>query len=283
MVAPAAFVLRRPVVVHVRGEMRMRRWHQLVLAAARANVHVSQTLAATHLGRCDARWAGRIARRGHVVYNGIDIAAVRAHERTADRSGLRRHLGVHAGDVVVLSVGALHPWKGQLELVREVLPRVVANAPATRFLLAGGASREHVDGTGDYSRALREAAHDAGDRVVLLGYRPDIYDLLVAADLSALASTSEGLARFLVESAAFGRPIVTFAGIGAEIVDDRTSGILVAPADYGAFADALTELVLDSGLRAEYGAAARRLASDRFDTAIVAPQMEQVFDTARAS
>jgi glycosyltransferase involved in cell wall biosynthesis len=283
MIAPAAFALRRPVVVHVRGEMRMRHWHQLVLALARANVHVSHSLAARHLARCHPKVARRIARRGHVVNNGIDLGAVRAHAAAADRTELRAKLGLRPEEVAILSVGAFHPGKGQLELVRDVLPQVAASAPAARLLLAGGLARETLDETHEYSRAVGEAAARAGGRVALLGYRLDVYDLLVASDIAALASSSEGLARFLIESAAFGRPAVAFDSVGGDVVDHRASGVLVPFGDYLAFADALVELALDRRLRTTLGEGARQRAVDRFDTRVVVPQMEVVFDTACSS
>jgi glycosyltransferase involved in cell wall biosynthesis len=88
-------------------------------------------------------------------------------------------------------------------------------------------------------------ALDVGDRVRLLGPVPHdaLPPLLAAADVMALASSSEGLANAWVEALASGTPIVIpEAGGAREVVDRREAGRIVARTP-DAFAAAIGDLL----------------------------------------
>jgi D-inositol-3-phosphate glycosyltransferase len=120
------------------------------------------------------------------------------------------------------------------------------------------------------------------ERVAIDGFRADIADLYVAADVVAQPSRSEGLGRAAIEAAAFGRPVVAFdlPGIDETVVDGET-GRLVAAGDHAGFADALVALCVDASLRRRLGEGGRRLARDRFDPAAAAARVEAVLLAAR--
>jgi len=62
-----------------------------------------------------------------------------------------------------------------------------------------------------------------------------------------------------------GAPVVATRHAGIpEAVEHGRTGLLVAPADPTALADALERLWANPELRAEFGAAARRVSADRF-------------------
>ena len=99
-------------------------------------------------------------------------------------------------------------------------------------------------------RARLQATIDrlgVGDRVRLLGSVPhrELPALIAAADVMALASSSEGLANAWVEALACGTPIVIpDAGGAREVVTTPAAGRIVAR-DAGAFAGAIRELLAD--------------------------------------
>ena len=281
--APALMALRLPVVTHVRNEMRMRPRHQLALALSGAHVTISNGVAAANLSRVSPVLRKRIARRGHVIYNGIDLSAVAAHEAAADRAAIRGRLGLAPDHVVALVTASLEERKGQLPLVEHVLPRALADAPSLRVLMAGGTKpRDGRPATDVYRRAVEAKiqASGIGDRVFMLGYRADIFDLLVAADLVVLTSLREGLGRAIIEASAFGRPSVAFAVPGVtETIDDGQTGRLIAPGDHSAFSQALVELAANPSQRRRFGDAARLLAAERFDVATNAASMEALIES----
>lgn len=173
----------------------------------------------------------------------------------ASRLGSRRRHGARRADPgTVLAVGRLERPKGFDLLVR-------AFAKATRrqrdweLVIAGeGTERE----------ALAALARSCGvaDRVRLPGKRPDIQRLYAAADVFALPSRFEGFPNALLEAMAAGLPSVAAdcpAG-PREIIRDEQDGLLVAPEDVDALAEALSRLIGDADLRARLGAAAVEVA-----------------------
>jgi glycosyltransferase involved in cell wall biosynthesis len=104
----------------------------------------------------------------------------------------------------------------------------------------------------------------------------DIAALWRDTAIAVLPSYREGLPKSLLEAAASGRPMIATDVPGCrEVVRHGVTGLLVPPRDPQALADALATLASDADLRQRYGAAARRLAEERFsDTAIAAAMVE---------
>lgn len=98
------------------------------------------------------------------------------------------------------------------------------------------------------------------------GRRQDMPEVFAAASLVCLPTYyGEGIPKVLIEAAAAGRAIVTSDWPGCrEIVTDGDNGVLVAPRDVDALADALARLLVDPTARAEMGARGRRRVQDRF-------------------
>jgi glycosyltransferase involved in cell wall biosynthesis len=87
----------------------------------------------------------------------------------------------------------------------------------------------------------------------------------------------EPLSRVLLEGLALGAPLAAMATGGtAEILEDGTSGLLVAEADAVALGEALRRLVLDAGLRRRLAEGAR-LRAERFAPERLVPRYEAVY------
>ena len=105
------------------------------------------------------------------------------------------------------------------------------------------------------------------DRVVeLLDPVDDIRPVLAATSVFVLPSYREGAPRSSLEAMAMARPVVTTDVPGCrQTVEDGVTGFLVPPFEPGALMRAMERYVLDPALIAQQGAAARRLAEERFD------------------
>jgi glycosyltransferase involved in cell wall biosynthesis len=103
---------------------------------------------------------------------------------------------------------------------------------------------------------------------VLAGFRADLPQLLSGVDVLAHPAAREGLGLALVEAASAGVPAVACAvgGIPDVVVHNET-GMLVARDDAAGFRAALAALLDSLSERQRLGAAARRHAERRFDTA----------------
>jgi len=96
-----------------------------------------------------------------------------------------------------------------------------------------------------YQRRLQAAVerHGLAGHVVFAGPRPqsELRQWFAAADVSVLATQTEGWPNVLLESLACGTPVVaTRVGGVPEIVRDGTDGLLVAYGDPPALREALT-------------------------------------------
>jgi len=95
--------------------------------------------------------------------------------------------------------------------------------------------------------------------------RKVIATLFQRADVFVLPSRLETWGDVLLEAMAFGLPCIGVAGgVMEEIIQDETTGSIVAPGDRTALAATLTRLLQDESLRACWGAAGRRRVAETF-------------------
>jgi glycosyltransferase involved in cell wall biosynthesis len=196
------------------------------------------------------------------VLNGRDPALFQPD--AAARAALRAELGVPEGACVIIGVSRLVRHKGWAELLQ-----AVAAAPAHCVLWVVG-ERLASDHGEDLEPQFQRAAAVLGPRLVRLGYRSDVAQLLAAADVFCLPSHFEGLPMSIIEAMLAGLPVIAtdIRGPREQVVDGRT-GLLVPPASVAPLAAALTRLGDDPALRAAMGAAGRARALDLFDEAKV--------------
>ena len=98
-----------------------------------------------------------------------------------------------------------------------------------------------------------------------------------SSDVFLYPSTTEGWGATCLEAQASGLPVVATASSGiTAVVEHGVGGLLVAPGDVEAMADAVEGLVIDSAARVAMGARARRHAA-RFDWAASGELMLQSY------
>lgn len=229
---PAAVALGRrygvPVSIKARGA-DIHHWGNAPATAAqvRSAGRDADGLLAVSQSMADDIAAAGIDRPVRVHRTGID----RSRFGTVDRTDAKARFGV-AGPLVV-SLGALIPRKGH----GIVLEAVAALPGVTLWIVGGGPDQAALAG--------RIAELGVGDRVRLCGALPhdSLPDLLAAADVMALASSSEGLANAWVEALASGTPIVIpDAGAAREVVTHPAAGRIVAR-DAAAFSQGITAVL----------------------------------------
>jgi glycosyltransferase involved in cell wall biosynthesis len=188
------------------------------------------------------------------VYHGIDLDAYRPRERAELR------------DVpVLLSVAQLKEKKG-LEVLLAACRILVDRGVAFSCRIAGdGPLRERL--------AARIAELDLGERVRLLGALPHdaVIERYAGADVFVLPSVvasdgdRDGIPNVILEAMAMELPVVSTAHSGIpEAVEDGVTGVLVAPGDAEALAEALARVLADPD-RGRLGIAGRRRIAERFD------------------
>lgn len=114
--------------------------------------------------------------------------------------------------------------------------------------------------------------------VTWLGHVRSISEVWSRAHIAVLPSRHEGIPKSLLEAAACGRPMVATDVPGCrDIVRHGETGLLVPVDDPSALAAAVDTLAKSSDLRARYGAAARRLAVERFSDDAIGRQTVELY------
>lgn len=180
-----------------------------------------------------------------------------------DVAELRARLAPEPDATVVTFVGRLVGEKGVRELL-VAFDAIAAARPHARLVIIGeqhSSERDHT--TGAWVRQFVTRSR-AGERIMLLGRRHDVPDLLRATDVFVLPSHREGMPVSLLEAMATGLACVTTDVRGCREAVDGGAGVLVPPRDPAALADVLATLADDPQLRAAIGAQARRRVVDRY-------------------
>jgi glycosyltransferase involved in cell wall biosynthesis len=172
-----------------------------------------------------------------------------------ERAAVRAELGLEPRHQAVAMAARLEARKGHAYLF-EAVRRLRHRHPELRVLVIG-------DGPLRGLLEAQAAALGIEGEVRFLGHRLDLPRVLAAADVSVLTSLWEGLPRVLVQSAAAGRPILTFDVEGAwEVVRDGQNGFIVPTRDVDAFTARLERLLGDRALARSLGRAGRRQVRD---------------------
>lgn len=205
------------------------------------------------------------------IHNGVDTALYgQAVERLSERADGRRKLGLSEDTPVLATVARLEPVKDQSTLLR-AFEKVGASLPDARLVLVGDGSER---------RALEEQARRPAlaGRVIFLGRRADVADLLPLFDAFALTSTSEGLPLTILEAMAAGLPVIsTNVGAIPEAVVEGQTGHLVPVGDTERLAAALLKVLRDPGLRRKMGQEAQKRARAMFDLKVMTRRYEDLY------
>lgn len=221
--------LGKPVVVTARGTdinafpryAVPRRWIRWVTRHADALITVSAALRQTWLD------LGIEPQRVAVLRNGVDLTLFVA----GDREAARTELGFTGP--TLLSVGHLVADKGHQLLVDALQSIPDANAV--------------IVGEGPLHAELLQRARDRGveQRLRLMGNvsQTALARYYLAADVTVLASKSEGMPNVLLESLACGTPVIaTAVGGNAEVVSSPVAGELIAERTAPAIAQAWSRM-----------------------------------------
>jgi len=211
-----------------------------------------------------------------ILPNAVDRASVDLPV-DYDRARRRTDLGVSSNERLLCTVGRLERSKGHQFLLQALAElRSHEREPLIRLVLVGAGPEEY---------ALRRLAEglNLADRVVLLGARRDVAEIVAASDLFILPSLNEGLSQSLLEAMTLGTPVVaTDVGGTSDVVESGRTGWRVPPAQPAALADAIQQALGNAGVAAACADAAQKQVAQKFNLELHVTRLQALYaDVAR--
>ena len=205
------------------------------------------------------------------IVNGIDL---QPFSRQAGL-GLKEEIGISKGERAIGNVANFKRIKNHLLLLKG-FNKVVQTYPNVKLLLIGDVFK----GDEQVAKELEDYVRENGlqEKVVFLGYRSDIPELLSVMDVFCLTSYKEGLPISVMEAMAAGLPVVgtDVEGIRDVIIPGQF-GLLVESGNADKLADALLLLLADEAMRHRMGQEAKRLACSRYSVDRVVTEYGDLF------
>jgi len=173
------------------------------------------------------------------------------------------------------TVKALEPPYGVDILIRSfaIVAKKYHGFKRLRLVIAGdGALRKELE------REARALGIDS--QVSFLGAIPylKVPDLLATFSIFCALSLSESFGVAVLEASACQVPVVvTNVGGLPEVVQDKVTGLIVAPRDIEAAAGAISLLIDNPDLRRSFGSAGRKFVMENYEWSENAKRMEEVY------
>lgn len=203
----------------------------------------------------------------HEIPNGVEV------DRPTGAAVSPTIAAITSGAPFVLFLGRLN-WKKGIDRLMAAMARV----PGVRLVVAGN----DEDG---YRRRLEAVATRIGvsSQVTFTGavHGADKAALLTRARVLVLPSYSENFGNVVVEAMAAGCPAIVTPEVGIADGVRETGAGWVVEGDAAALGTAIARLMASPALRDEMGARGRLAAAGRFSWAVVARDMELMYESVR--
>lgn len=199
---------------------------------------------------------------------GIGLDIKKFSEVIVNKSKKRKELGIPENAFVVLSVGELNDNKNHETIIKSISK---INNPNIYYVICG---------EGPLEKYLKKLAKSLGieNRVLLLGYRDDVYEIYKVADIFTFPSKREGLGMAALEAMASGLPIITSNVHGiVDYSDNNKTGYCFAPNDVNKFSSAILKLYNNEKLRKKIGEYNKNVVK-KFSLKYVLERMEDIYN-----
>ncbi len=221
-------------------------------------------------------WYPQLEGKTAVIHNGIDLKKFSQsilHFSKQERGRIRSELfGTQPSDFVFLTIAALHPRKGLMDLL-EAFAQVHQKYPQTLLVIVG---------EGPQKTALEKKIKklNISGAVKMLNHQTQIPQILKSSDVFILPSVKEAFGLVLLEAMAAQTPVIaTKVGGIPEIIKDRQSGWLVEPSDSSALSQKMIELMNNKPLREKLSFIGHHEVQ-KFDLHQMVKETEKVYDQA---
>lgn len=197
-----------------------------------------------------------------------------------DRKTARNELKINPKTKLVLYVGRFDQRKGIETLVRAVGQSKLLGTEDFKLIICGGSRPGHSDGK-ERDRIEKIVEELGISQITEFPGRVSQEDLPFyygAADVCVVPSHYEPFGLVAIEAMASFTPVVAsdVGGLQFTVVSEET-GLLAAPQDVGAFANAIDRILLDAQWAEKLGQAARKRVENKFSWDGVAMQLAELY------
>ena len=193
---------------------------------------------------------------------------------------IRAELKVKPDQALVGKIGVIRGWKGH-DYFLEAIPLILRQIPNAQFVIVG-------DGPGFNQIKSKVKIADLESKVVLLGHREDVPEIMAALDVQVLASfAGEGTPQVIPQAFAMKTPIVgTKIASIPELLGNGERGVLIEPKNAPSLAEGILKLIEDPNLavgltKKAYSFCQNELTIDKMMEATLAIYEEVVFSSAQ--
>ena len=207
------------------------------------------------------------------IINGVDVNKFKplVHD---ERKALRRKLGFTEGDKIIGTVCRLDPIKN-LDFLISCIPAIMESVSEARLVIVGdGPVRESLM---RYVKTL-----GLGSRVVFLGQKEEVENILPIFDIYACTSLSEGTSMTILEAMSCGLPVIASAVGGNSRLVDGSNGIVFPSNDASRFTGAVASLLLEPTVRSKKGKRGREKVESDFSMERMVRQYEELYISTRS-
>lgn len=141
----------------------------------------------------------RLRKNGETIFvHGVGVDTETVENVLIDRATKRAQMGISEETTLFVTVGELNNNKNQITAIEAFAK---ANIPNAQFVICGD---------GENRGELQEyiIQRNMSDKIILAGFRRDIFEILNASDIFVFSSFREGLPGALMEAMAAGLPCI---------------------------------------------------------------------------
>lgn len=201
-----------------------------------------------------------------VLYDTIEQDIKNGKEENGEK--IRQEFKVPFEKTLIVMVGNLQRWKGQLVLI-EALHLLKNRYRNFHCLLVGDSSPKQKDAI-KYLKEIKTLIHilELKEDITLTGHRQDVPEILNACDIFVHASTfPEPYGLVVLEAMRAGKPIIaTNQGGPTEMIIDEKTGFLIEPNIPNLLSEKLDILCRNKQLRNSFGIKAKERFVKKFSS-----------------
>ncbi len=200
--------------------------------------------------------------------SGIGLQMDKFKDLEFDKEKFKRSLGIKKDEKVVLSIAEMIKRKNY-----ETMIKVISNLRYEKI-------KYLICGTGVEEENLKKLTKKLGleNKVLFLGYRKDIPQILEISDVFLHCSFQEGLTMSIMEAMNSALPVVTSDARGnRDLIEDGKGGFVCGATDIPVITEKLKTLLDNGVMRAEFGTY-NKLAVKKYSYENVKKELEKIYN-----